>query len=355
MSITSKVFPLGFTARRLVGDDNVEPENGLSLLTPSSLRSCRRAPPWVHRLPIGAASSPSVHHLSDFSAPKDIGRDSDFTTVGAESGCRCVRSGFGSERDPYVIAGWTLNASAGDGISISGTSVHFVIREVTVYGNSMHTGILLNRVENAKIEGCLISSNFVGIYAVNAVNLVFTNNTVQNNQYGIRLEASNKNLLSANEFTGNEVAIFVRGSDNVLRNNRVVKSTFGAINIDGTAGSANDNLIEANVVTNTGGYGIATWRARNCIIRGNNVSRNRGGITLTDESKNNLIDENTVSHSGGNGIAIGGNSSDNIVKGNIAIGNGDGVSTFDLSDSGINNVWQNNTYVTKKPDTLQTS
>jgi len=34
-----------------------------------------------------------------------IGRDSDFITVGAESGCRCVTSGSGSERDPYIIAG----------------------------------------------------------------------------------------------------------------------------------------------------------------------------------------------------------------------------------------------------------
>lgn len=283
-----------------------------------------------------------------------IGRDSDFTTVGAEWGSRCVRTGSGTERDPYMISGWTLNASASDGISISGTSAHFVIREVTIYGNLMHTGISLNRVENARIEGCLIGGNFVGVYAFSTANLAFTNNTVRNNQYGIRLEASNKNILSANEFVGNELAIFVRGSDNVLRNNRVARSTFGAINVDGTAGSAKDNLIEANVVTD-GGYGIAMWRAENCVVRGNNVTRNEVGITLTDESDNNIIDGNTVTCSGGNGIAIVGKSSSNIVKGNVAIGNGDGVSTFDLLDSSVNNVWQNNTYATKKPDTLQTS
>jgi len=299
-------------------------------------------------------------HLVSISYPTPhsnifVERDSDFTAVEAGWGCRCVRTGSGSERDPYMIAGWTLNASAGDGISIFGTSAHFVIREVTVYGNSMHIGILLNRVENARIEGCLIEGNFVGVCTFNTVNLVLTNNTFRNNQYGIRLEASNKNLLSANEFVGNEVAIIVRGSENVLRSNRVARSTFGAINIDGTAGSATDNLIETNVVTDTGGYGVAMWRARNCVIRGNNVTRNQAGITLTDESKNNLIDGNTISHSGGNGIAIRENSSGNIVKGNVAIGNGDGVSTFDLFDSGTNNVWQNNTYITKKPDTLQTS
>lgn len=301
----------------------------------------------AHLVPISYPTSPHSNVI--------IGRDSDFTTVGAEWGCRCVRTGSGTERDPYVISGWTLNASASDGISISGTSAHFVIREVTIYGNLMHTGILLNRVKSARIEGCLIRGNFVGVYAFSTANLAFINNTVQNNQYGIRLEASNKNLLSANEFVGNELAIFVRGSGNVLKNNRVARSTFGAINVDGTAGSTNDNLIEANVVTDGGGYGIAMWRARDCVIRGNNVTRNGVGITLTDESENNIIDENTVTHSEGNGIAIGKNSSNNIVRGNVAIGNGDGVSTFDLLDSSVNNVWQNNIYVTKKPDTLQRS
>jgi parallel beta-helix repeat protein len=300
----------------------------------------------AHLVPISYPTSPHSNVI--------IGRDSDFTTVGAEWGCRCVRTGSGTERDPYVISGWTLNASASDGISISGTSAHFVIREVTIYGNLMHTGILLNRVKSARIEGCLIRGNFVGVYAFSTANLAFINNTVQNNQYGIRLEASNKNLLSANEFVGNELAIFVRGSGNVLKNNRVARSTFGAINIDGTGGSADDNLIEANVVTD-GGYGIAMWRARNCVIRGNNVTRNGVGITLTDASENNIIDGNTVTHSGGNGVAVEGNSSNNIVEQNVAIGNGDGVSTFDLLDSSVNNVWQNNTYVTKKPDTLQRS
>jgi len=301
----------------------------------------------VHLVPISYPTSP---HSNIF-----IEHDSDFTTVEAGWGCRCVRTGSGTERDPYVISGWTLNASASEGIWISGTRAHFVIREVTIYGNLMHTGISLNRVENARIEGCLIGGNFVGVYAFSTTNLAFTNNTVQDNKYGIRLEASNNNLLSANEFVGNELAIFVRGSDNVLRDNRVARSTFGAINVDGTAGSANNNLIEANVLADNGGYGIAMWRAKNCAVRGNNVTRNEVGITLTDESDNNIIDGNTVTCSGGNGIAIVGKSSSNIVKGNVAIGNGDGVNTFDLLDSSVNNVWQNNMYVTKKPDTLQTS
>lgn len=109
------------------------------------------------------------------------------------------------------------------------------------------------------------------------------------------------------------------------------------------------------MVTDSGGYGIAMWRARNCVVKGNNVTRNGAGITLTDESENNIIDGNTLTHSEGNGIAICGNSSNNIVKQNVAIGNGDGVTTFDLFDSSVNNAWQNNTYVTKKPDTLQKS
>jgi parallel beta-helix repeat protein len=297
---------------------------------------------WITAGTNGASSRPSIY----------IDGDSDFTTTGAAKGCGCVRSGSGSEGDPYVISGWVLNASKGDGISVFGTNAYFVITAVTVYGNSTNVGIVLNNVGNVTVKNSLIKDNFVGVYAVDTTNLTFDNNTVENNEYGIRLEASNGNLLSTNEFVENELAIFLRGSDSVIRDNRVARSGFGAINIDGTMGAADGNLIEANLVTNSNGYGIGMWEASNCVVKGNNVTRNGVGIMLVDGSQNNTITSNIVTHSEGNGIAIGGNSSHNVVRGNIALGNGDGFHTFDLLDSALNNIWQNNTYVTKKPNTL---
>jgi parallel beta-helix repeat protein len=81
--------------------------------------------------------------------------------------------------------------------------------------------------------------------------------------------------------------------------------------------------------------------------------RNTGvGITLTDHSTNNLIEANTISGTIGNGISLVQGSSGNTIRGNTAKGNGDGVNCYDLLDYGSNNVWQNNTYDTKKPESI---
>jgi parallel beta-helix repeat protein len=279
--------------------------------------------------------------------------DRDFTQIGAGMGCGCVRSGSGSQEDPYVIAGWSLNASVADGISISGTRAYFLIRGVDVQGESTHVGIFLKQVENGRIEDSLIAGNSVGVYAFDSSNLVFVRNRVIGNRYGIWLEASNNNLLILNRLeTNEEVAIFVRGSDSVVRNNNVTRNGFGGINIDGTSGFGDGNVVEGNVVNDNLSYGITMWHVRNSIVTGNNVTKNGTGIALTDESHNNTVKGNNVTQNDGNGIALLEGSSENTVKGNTAKGNGNGADTFDLYDAGSNNIWNDNTYGTKNPDTL---
>jgi parallel beta-helix repeat protein len=72
---------------------------------------------------------------------------------------------------------------------------------------------------------------------------------------------------------------------------------------------------------------------------------------LTDDSTKNLVEANNVTKNGGSGIIIM-ESSENTIRQNFAKGNGDGVKDFDLYDMGSGNVWQNNTYGTKKPDSI---
>ena len=293
------------------------------------------------RLPADHEYSP-VTHLGIF-----ISGNADFAR------CECVRSGLGTEREPYIISDWKINASGSDGISIIGCTAYFVIKKVEIHGDSAHVGIRLSGVENAKIEESLITDNLVGVYTFTSSNLVLKSNSISKNQFGVRLEASDDNTLESNNFDGNsQIAIFVRGSRNLLKNNRIANGTFGGINIDGTIGSATDNLIEANVITDGSSYGIGMWRAADCILRGNTVSRNLGiGILLTDASNNNAVDANNVTENRGTGILVT-HSSSNHLEGNTAKDNGDGVESFDLEDAGADNIWRNNIYRTKKPDTL---
>lgn len=218
----------------------------------------------------------------------------------------------------------------------------------------MEVGIWLDSVRNAKIEDSSIIGGFVGIYAFRSSNLSFVNVTVSGNEYGIQLEGSNDSILSASRFEGNEmVAVFVRGSDNVVKNNEVTNSGFGGINIDGTAGSANRNLVEGNIVTGSKSYGIGMWRAADCVVRRNIVKGNGGvGIMLTEMSNSNTVEENNVTENKGNGIFLAQQSTGNMIRANTANANGDGINAFDLHDMGSNNIWENNTYSTKRPDTI---
>jgi parallel beta-helix repeat protein len=295
----------------------------------------------------------SVRYPPTQRSPIIIATDSDFTKPGAGSGCECVRSGSGQRQDPYMISDWTVNSTE-EAIYIWRTTAYFVISRVDLHGVSSGHGIYLEQVQNGVFEGCQIIDFWSGVYVFRSAELEFTNNTVTGAQFAIQLEASDDNKLVANRFDDNrEIGIFVRGSRNLVKENSVRRNGFGGINVDGTAGAADQNQIIGNVVSDSKTYGIGMWRAANNIVRSNTIMRNTGvGITLTDHSTKNLIEDNSISGSIGDGIAVVQGSSGNTIRGNTAKGNGDGVDSFDLLDYGSNNVWQNNTYDTKKPDTI---
>jgi parallel beta-helix repeat protein len=296
---------------------------------------------------VGVSSTPATR------GPILIEEDADFTRVGAGKGCECARAGSGTERDPYVISNWVINASGSAGISLLGTSSYFTIKRVQVQGDGLSTGINLDQVENGRIEESLITNNFIGAYVYQSSNLQFINNTIEKNTYGIQLEDSYSNRVSSNHFNQiGEVAIFVRGSENSVTGN-AVRSAFGGINIDGTGGGANDNLVDQNSVSNTTTYGIGVWRAARTVVRSNLVTHNQGvGITLAEGSSNNTVEQNEVIENKGGGIVLAQGTLYNSVRGNTAKRNGDGVSSFDLADTGSANTWENNSYDTKTPETL---
>jgi parallel beta-helix repeat protein len=182
----------------------------------------------------------------------------------------------------------------------------------------------------------------------------FINDTITGNQYGIQLEASSNSELLGNRIEENrELGIFLRGSNTILRDNSVMRNAWGGINVDGTTGLANANQIEGNVVSDNGDFGIGLWQGTNNVFRSNTVIHNYDvGIMVTDGSTKNLVEANNVTKNGGSGIIIIGGSSGNTIRQNTAKGNGDGVKDFDLYDMASGNVWENNTYDTKKPDTI---
>jgi len=139
-----------------------------------------------------------------------------------------VVSGSGTVEDPYVIAGWQIDAGYGDyGIRIHGTTRYFVIRDIEVSGASK-AGIFLSYVENALVEECKLWGNWIGI-VFNFCSLDRIDQcTVTSNTEGIHFYFSSNNQLLSTTFERNDTALYFDASnDNDLIGNRFAESQMG--------------------------------------------------------------------------------------------------------------------------------
>jgi parallel beta-helix repeat protein len=293
--------------------------------------------PHIRRLPI------SIYDASEFTPPNST------------SGCACVVAGSGTARDPYVIAGWEIDASGTDGISVASVGDYFVITQVNISGTRQHVAIRLERVQNAKVSDSSISGTFVGVSILRSRNVAVVDNVLSGSEYGVRLEASDFNAVTGNTLDEiGQVSIFVRGSNNLVKDN-TIEGTYGGINVDGTSGPADRNMIRNNTIRAAQTYGIGLWQASNNTLASNTITDGQGsGIFMTYTSSDNTIDSNDVRQNTGDGILISKGSSNNLVQNNVFTGNGDGVYTFDLhSEASLSNTWRDNTFLTRSSDTLE--
>ena len=291
---------------------------------------------------------PHVRHL-----PISIYDTSEFTPSGSAAGCACVVAGSGSASDPYVIGGWEIDASEADGISVASVEDYFLITQVDISGSRQHAAIHFEMVQNGKVSDSSISGTFSGISILRSKNVAVVNNVISGSEYGVWLEASGLSNVVGNTLDRiGQVSIFVRGSDNLVKDN-AIEATYGGINVDGTPGPADRNMIDNNTIRAAQAYGIGLWQARSNTLASNTITDGQGsGIFITYTSSDNTIENNSVRENMGNGILISKGSSNNFVQKNVFTGNGDGVHTFDLCSSDSNNTWRDNTFLTRSSDTL---
>jgi parallel beta-helix repeat protein len=280
---------------------------------------------------------------------QDLG---DFTIPGTGSGCECVRRGSGSSSDPFLISDWKLSVPDDNGISIQRTTVHFIILNVIVNTTEVYNSAVLRNVTNGTIQDSYFFGGGISLFNSDEISII--NNTITSTRFGILLEASNNNSISDNRLDRiDQVGIFVRASGNLIERNRLTNGYFGGINIDGTTNFGDDNRIENNLVEGNAQYGVGLWQARNNLIKGNVISSNGGaGIILTSSSTKNQVEHNNVVNNSGDGIIVDEQSAENKITSNTVTGNGDGATSFDLHDEGLDNLWLSNTFNTKRPDTI---
>ncbi len=192
-----------------------------------------------------AASSTLVDHH-----PIVIGSNYEFTAANG------VVSGSGTSDDPYIIAGWKIDAGYHKyGISIHRTDRYFVIHNVVISGASQ-SAILLSYVENGTIIDCRLSGNWIGITLnfasanmireckmtdnTDGIHLYFSHdnqifqNVVSKNDTGIWFDASNTNEIVRNEISDNHMGVYLDlGSQgNLVYHNSFVDNYHDAHSVD---------------------------------------------------------------------------------------------------------------------------
>lgn len=306
-----------------------------------------------------------------------------------------VVRGSGTQADPYIIEGWTIDSSSygtdygeDTGIYIFDTTKYFVIRNCRVedapeYG----VGISLYLVSNGKIENCVLRTNSYGISLGGSYNIIISDNTIENNRHaGISNGAisSDNVTISNNIITGNaEEGIefhYLTNSyilNNTIRNNgkgiRMSSSITCTVSNNIVQGNNNDgievsyggweegdkNTISYNDVSGNGGSGIWVSGSYDTIIH-NTVNGNEWGITLASiglsdtAAGNNIISNNAVSNNKKGGILTQSYCTGNTISYNTVLSNnvdkeyyGDGSPRYlDIEIGSSPNTLDNNVYGT---------
>ena len=165
-------------------------------------------------------------------APIHINGNSDFASQAGSEGW----AGDGSQKNPYVIQNYEINAFSEDGIRIENTSVYFIIRNCKIYNGRY--GIYLKNVKNGIVENVncyenllgigfnnsennqirnsgFYDNHYYGIYFYNSSeNSIFNCSAYRNENYGVALDNSFSNIIKNCNFYENDDGIILWFSNN---------------------------------------------------------------------------------------------------------------------------------------------
>lgn len=240
-----------------------------------------------------------------------------------------VSSGDGTEANPFVIEDLVIEVPSdpvleGQGIRISHTEAHFVIRNVTIRSDgpgwvapsSYPVGIFLNAAENAVIESCTIQNMSVGIEMAMSSDAVIRDSTMVGCGVGIHSELSASTgylyglTVSGNTFARDTVGVHIYYSpwdihvtDNVFLDNGVPTLIEGCrvVDFSGNSVSGTDTAVEglsegpvfnychdlnvtSNVVTGVGGDGLEVDGSLRVVVSDNSIGCGGRCLIVSDST-----------------------------------------------------------------------
>ena len=206
-----------------------------------------------------------------------------------------------------------------------------------------------------KLTGSVSPSGWaVGVFIDRKTGVTVKNIIVEKFSCGICVYTSNNVTLVGNNLTSNiyyGILLYISSYNNTVINNTV--SSNGRFGISIFRNGVN-NIVTDNIITLTNGDGIElNHYSTGNILTGNTLSNNSTGVNLTRFADNNTFTNNAIESTSGTGFRIGtsyntltsntisnnrtgitlNQSSNNILAGNILVGNDRGITSSGSLDS----------------------
>jgi len=141
-------------------------------------------------------------------------------------------SGSGTQADPYIIEGLNITANVYC-ISISATSVFFVIRDCYFESGQYSSAIQLNQVDFGRVERCKIAHSDDGLRLVQSSDCTIDNITAYGCSKGVYLYQSHRISISNSKIFRNRYGIDVYGSGNCsVVGCKIYRNTLRGVSLD---------------------------------------------------------------------------------------------------------------------------
>lgn len=201
----------------------------------------------------------------------------------------------------FLVANNRAHDNGTHGIIFSKRCMYNVIINNFSYNNKLHGIMLHEKSDSNIIKNNVVVGNTSGIALWHSSNNLVTNNIIRDNRHGIRANSgANENLLQNNQISGsklfgfylydnavkntirgnklnnNDVAMYIKSSDNKIIDNNLYDNSIGVYLVD----KAEKNLISGNQIKQSLAYGVYTKIAQGLsnTLGANTLSRNRKNI-----------------------------------------------------------------------------
>jgi len=260
--------------------------------------------------------------------PIRIDSDSDFDQAHG------VVDGDGTETDPYIIEGYSLNGSDyGYCIYVGNTSAEFIVRDCHLHDaegdNSefrKNTGVYLYRTANGIVRYNDISSNeWDGVYVFESHNNSVSSNDVKDNGAdGINLYESEYNMVYSNTVKNNEdngIEIYHFSDKNTIMMNTVSNNGEHGFRLEL---SGHNSMVYNRAYDNVKDGVNLYYSSSNWITGMVSEGSGRHGLHIF-LSEDNKVTKSTISESLVNGIYLNLSSSNNEISKNVIKSNERGI------------------------------